>query len=68
MKIASIGAGGSMEIGPRLEIPLCPLFHGYNGEIKGKPVGHGLGLQLDESPILTKENFLRSIGYKFSAS
>jgi len=29
MKIASIGATGGMEIGPRLESPLCPLLRGY---------------------------------------
>jgi hypothetical protein len=65
MKIASIGASGGMEIGPRLESPLYLLFHGYNGEIKGKPVD--LGLQLDDSPIFPKENYLKLIRYKFSA-
>jgi hypothetical protein len=62
----SIGASGGAEIGRTLESPLCPLLRGYNGEIKGKPIGLGFGLQLDESSILTKESYLKLIRYKFS--
>lgn len=56
------------EDGPRLKSPpYAPYFTGYNDEIEGKSIGHGLGLELDEPPILTKENSLKLIRYKVSA-
>jgi len=44
------------------------IFPGYNDEIKGKSIDHCLRLELDEPPILTKENSLKLIKYKILAS
>ncbi len=36
--------------------PYAPYFMGYNEEVKGRFIGHGLGLELDEPPILGPED------------
>jgi Xaa-Pro aminopeptidase len=36
--------------------PYAPYFMGHNEEVKGRFIGHGLGLELDEPPILGPED------------
>jgi len=36
--------------------PYAPYFMGYNEEVRGRFIGHGLGLELDEPPILGPED------------